>query len=74
MFSIWSIFAAIGNILWPFGIFCGSLVYFSRFGILDREKSGNPGGNRETPSWHSGQEKNWRKLMLLLLPKSEALP
>jgi hypothetical protein len=43
-------FTAIGNMLWPFGIFCGHLVYFvviwciyfSRFGILDQEKSGNP--------------------------------
>jgi hypothetical protein len=34
-------FTAIGNILFPFGIFCGNLVYFSRFGILDQEKSGN---------------------------------
>jgi hypothetical protein len=34
---------AIGNILWPFGIFCGNLVYFPRFGILDQGKSGNPG-------------------------------
>jgi hypothetical protein len=25
-----------------FGIFCGNLVYFSRFGILYLEKSGNP--------------------------------
>jgi hypothetical protein len=33
---------AIGNSLWPFGIFCGNLVYFPRFGILDKEKSGNP--------------------------------
>jgi hypothetical protein len=24
-------FTAIGNILWPFGIFCGNLVYFSPF-------------------------------------------
>jgi hypothetical protein len=38
-----------GNILWPFGIFCGNLVYFvviwyifTRFGILEQEKSGNP--------------------------------
>jgi hypothetical protein len=36
-------FTAIGNILWPFGIFCGHLVYLSpRFGILYLEKSGNP--------------------------------
>jgi hypothetical protein len=43
---------AIGNILWPFGIFCGNLVYFvviwyifPRFGILDQGKSGNPAFN-----------------------------
>jgi hypothetical protein len=30
-------------ILWPFGTFCGHLVHFPRFGILYREKSGNPG-------------------------------
>jgi hypothetical protein len=36
-------FMAIGNILWPFGVFCGNLVYFPRFGILVQEKSGNPG-------------------------------
>jgi hypothetical protein len=35
-------YMAIGNILWPFGIFCGNLVYFPRFGILEQEKSGNP--------------------------------
>jgi hypothetical protein len=34
--------AAIWYILWPFGTFCGLLVYFSRFGMLCREKSGNP--------------------------------
>jgi hypothetical protein len=33
---------AIENIYWPFGIFCGNLVYFPRLGILDQEKSGNP--------------------------------
>jgi hypothetical protein len=33
---------AIGNILWPFGIFCGNLVFLSPLGILDQEKSGNP--------------------------------
>jgi hypothetical protein len=35
-------FRDIGNILWPFGIFCGYLVIFPRFGILNQEKSGNP--------------------------------
>jgi hypothetical protein len=29
-------------VLWPFGIFCGRLVHFSRFGILHQGKSGNP--------------------------------
>jgi hypothetical protein len=32
-------------ICWSFGgTFCDRLVYFSRFGILYREKSGNPDG------------------------------
>jgi hypothetical protein len=40
-------FTAIWDILWPFGIFCGrlvygSLLYLSRFGMLYQEKSGNP--------------------------------
>jgi hypothetical protein len=30
-------------ILWIFGIVRGNLVYFSRFGRLHQEKSGNPG-------------------------------
>jgi hypothetical protein len=29
-------------ILWTFGIVRGNLVYFSRFVILNQEKSGNP--------------------------------
>jgi hypothetical protein len=39
-------FTVICYILWTFGIVCGNLVYFSRFGILYQEKSGNPGTNR----------------------------
>jgi hypothetical protein len=35
-------FTAIGNILWPFGIFCGHLVISPCLGILYQEKSGNP--------------------------------
>jgi hypothetical protein len=35
-------FKGILNILWPFGAFCGNLVYFSRFGMSYQEKSGNP--------------------------------
>jgi hypothetical protein len=27
----WVYFTAIGNILWPFGKFCGHLIYFSPF-------------------------------------------
>jgi hypothetical protein len=36
-------FTAFCYILWTFGIVRGNLVYFSRFGILYQEKSGNPG-------------------------------
>jgi hypothetical protein len=36
---------AIGNILWPFGIFCGHLVIYPHFGIFYQEKSGNPVDN-----------------------------
>jgi hypothetical protein len=34
---------AIWYILMPFGIFYGYLVYFSPFGMLSQEKSGNSG-------------------------------
>jgi hypothetical protein len=36
-------FTAIVSILRPFGTFCGHLVNLSLFGMLYREKSGNPG-------------------------------
>jgi hypothetical protein len=36
------IFPAIYYILWHFGIVCTNLVYFTRFGKLYRENSGNP--------------------------------
>jgi hypothetical protein len=36
-------FMTIWNILWPFSTFCIRLVHFSGFGIVYREKSGNPG-------------------------------
>jgi hypothetical protein len=38
----WSILRSVCYILLTFGIVCGNLVYFSRFGILYQEKSGNP--------------------------------
>jgi hypothetical protein len=34
-------FIAIGNILWPFGIFCGHLVFFPIL-VSCTKKSGNP--------------------------------
>jgi hypothetical protein len=36
-------FTTIWYIFWPFGTFCGLLGTFSRFGMLNQEKSGNPG-------------------------------
>jgi hypothetical protein len=35
-------FTAIWHALWRFGIFHGYLVHLSPFGMLNREKSGNP--------------------------------
>jgi hypothetical protein len=37
-----SILLPLGNILWKFGTFYGHLEYFSRFGMLYQENSGNP--------------------------------
>jgi hypothetical protein len=34
-------FTAIWYTLWPFSIFYGYLIYFSRLGILSQEKYGN---------------------------------
>jgi hypothetical protein len=40
----WSILRSfVIGILWTFGIVRSNLEYFSRFGILFQEKSGNPG-------------------------------
>jgi hypothetical protein len=36
-------FPAVWHILWPFGICSLVLVHFTRFGVLDQEKTGNPG-------------------------------
>jgi hypothetical protein len=35
-------FMAIGNILWPFGIFCGHLVYFAPFWYFEPRKIWHP--------------------------------
>jgi hypothetical protein len=35
-------FTAIGNILWPFGIFCANLVYFSPFWYFGPRKIWQP--------------------------------
>jgi hypothetical protein len=37
-------------ILWTFGMIRGNLVYFSRFGILYQETSGNPGWSPFVPA------------------------
>jgi hypothetical protein len=42
-YSLLVYFVAIWSNLWPFGIFYGYLVCFSRFGMLYPVKSGNPG-------------------------------
>jgi hypothetical protein len=47
-YSLSVYFTGIWSILLPFGIFYGYLVYFSRFGMLYRDKSGNP--DRESVS------------------------
>jgi hypothetical protein len=41
--AIWSNFRTFWYILCHFGIIYGHLVYFSSFGIIYHEKSGNPG-------------------------------
>jgi hypothetical protein len=41
-------FTAIENILGPFSIFCGRVVFFPSFGILYQEKSGNPAAVRNS--------------------------
>jgi hypothetical protein len=40
----WSLLQSFCYILWTFGIVRGNLAYFSRFGILHQERSGNPDG------------------------------
>jgi hypothetical protein len=51
-------FTVLCYILWTFGIVCGNLVYFSRFGILCEEKSGNPGLDNTTQPRRQGIFKN----------------
>jgi hypothetical protein len=43
LLAIWHMYLmAIWHILWPFGISYGHLDHFTRFGMFDQEKSGNP--------------------------------
>jgi hypothetical protein len=60
--EILAYFMTIRNVLRTFGIFCGHLVYFPRFGILYQEKSGNPAANffpkLSTPFSHCKTETN----------------
>jgi hypothetical protein len=48
--SILSILWPFEVILWSFGIFCGHLYIFPRFGTLSQEKSGNPGPDHQVSS------------------------
>jgi hypothetical protein len=49
LYILWTLgsFTVLCYILLTLGIVCGNLVYFSRFGILYQEKSGNPDVNAE---------------------------
>jgi hypothetical protein len=58
-------FTAIGNILWPYGIFVVIWYIFSRFGILDKEKSGNPA---QKPFIEAQHEFLQTALFVLLFP------
>jgi hypothetical protein len=42
-------FTDIWDILLPVGTFCVHLAHISGFGIMYREKSGNPGANGDSP-------------------------
>jgi hypothetical protein len=46
---IWSILQPFGNFCGHFGLFHGHLVYFPRFGMLYKEKSGNPAAGVDFP-------------------------
>jgi hypothetical protein len=64
-------------ILWTFGIIHNNLVHFSRFGVLYREKSGNPGlwVLEQRGRWHawserkSKQQKKWPDHLFCRLKK-----
>jgi hypothetical protein len=43
-------FMTIWNILWPFGIVCGHLLYFSQFEMFGPRKIWQPWRNPVTPS------------------------
>jgi hypothetical protein len=70
---VWYVFA-IWYILWPFGIFCGLLVYFvviwyifHHFGKLYQEKSGNP-GVKSVPENETNVAEDYKKTHLFSFP------
>jgi hypothetical protein len=53
-------FTAVGNILWPFGIFCGHLVNFPPFWYFVPRKSGNPAHyNKSTTQGEVASANEW---------------
>jgi hypothetical protein len=54
-YGLFKYFMAIWYNLWPFGIVCGHLLYFTNLVCLDQEKSGNP-GTFTSWSWVQSQE------------------
>jgi hypothetical protein len=45
--AIWYVLLPFGTYLKSLGIFCGRSVYFTDFGMLTQDKSGNPGDKRQ---------------------------
>jgi hypothetical protein len=68
-------FTAIWSYLSLFGIFCGHLVYFFGFGMLEPEKSGNPDRLQKVKRKKNGmsQRRNSSQLKWYqsMIPKSQ---
>jgi hypothetical protein len=52
-------------ILWTFGKVRGNLVYFTRFGILYLEKSGNPADDDHLTEWYPASLARWNITSIL---------